>query len=85
MAPSRTAEIAGTRVARFVVQEFLGGVMPRLRDNRWLPGVWLSSALIALTLADAIRQPVRYLFLLGGITVLLTGSLAVILIELLSS
>jgi carbon starvation protein len=37
---------AGTRVARFVVQEFLGGVMPQMRDNRWLPGVWLSSALV---------------------------------------
>jgi carbon starvation protein len=37
---------AGTRVARFVVQELLGGAMPRLRDNRWLPGVWFSSALV---------------------------------------
>jgi carbon starvation protein len=37
---------AGTRVARFVVQELLGGALPRLRDNRWLPGVWFTSALV---------------------------------------
>jgi carbon starvation protein len=37
---------AGTRVARFVVQEMLGAVVPRLRDNRWLPGVWFTSALV---------------------------------------
>ena len=49
----------------------------------WLLGdlIWFSGALIALTLADAIRQPVRYFFLMAGITVLLTGSLAAILVE----
>jgi carbon starvation protein len=39
---------AGTRVARFVVQEMLGGAMPRLRDNNWLPGVWFTSGLVTL-------------------------------------
>src|SRR5438034_7762085 len=37
---------AGTRVARFVVQEMLGAAVPKLRDNRWLPGVWFTSALV---------------------------------------
>jgi carbon starvation protein len=36
----------GTRVARFLVQEMLGGVIPKLRDNHWLPGVWFTSALV---------------------------------------
>jgi carbon starvation protein len=36
----------GTRVARFVVQELLGNAVPRLRDNRWLPGVWFTSGLV---------------------------------------
>jgi carbon starvation protein len=38
---------AGTRVARFVVQELLSGAVPRLRDNRWAPGVWFTSALVS--------------------------------------
>jgi carbon starvation protein len=37
---------AGTRVARFVVQEMLGAAVPKLQDNRWLPGVWFTSALV---------------------------------------
>jgi carbon starvation protein len=39
---------AGTRVARFVVQEMLGTAVPRLRDNRWLPGVWFTSGLVTV-------------------------------------
>ena len=49
----------------------------------WLLGdlIWLSGALVALTLADAIRHPLRYFFLLGAIGILFSGSLAAILIE----
>ena len=49
----------------------------------WLLGdlIWFSGALVALTLADAIRHPVRYFFLLAGIGILFSGSLAVVLIE----
>jgi hypothetical protein len=43
--------------------------------------IWFSGALVALTLADAIRNPLRYFFLLGGLGILFTGSLAAILIE----
>ena len=49
----------------------------------WLLGdlIWFSGALVALTLADAIRYPVRYFFLMAGIAILFTGSVAGVLIE----
>lgn len=59
----------------------------RARDKaRWLLGdlIWFGGALLALTLADAIRHPLRYFFLFAGIGILLTGSLAEVLIERLS-
>jgi hypothetical protein len=43
--------------------------------------IWLSGALVALTLADAIHHPLRYFFLLAGIGILFTGSLTAVLIE----
>jgi carbon starvation protein len=36
----------GTRVARFLVQEFLGRVHPRLGETRWLPGSILATLLV---------------------------------------
>jgi carbon starvation protein len=36
----------GTRVARFMVQEFLGRAWPRFEDSSWLPGTLLSTALV---------------------------------------
>lgn len=41
-----TAVDAGTRVARFQLQEAFGNFWPKLRDNNWLPGVWLSTGLM---------------------------------------
>ncbi|WP_336708493.1 carbon starvation CstA family protein [Oerskovia sp. USHLN155] len=35
-----TAVDAGTRVARFMLQDSLGNVAPRFRDVTWRPGVW---------------------------------------------
>ncbi|MDT0307780.1 carbon starvation CstA family protein [Streptomyces sp. DSM 44917] len=44
-----TAIDAGTRVGRFILQDMLGGLHPRLarlRSNAWLPGVLLTSGLV---------------------------------------
>ena len=36
----------GTRVARFVVQEFIGRVIPRFRRTDWLPGSLIATTLV---------------------------------------
>ncbi|WP_282826550.1 carbon starvation CstA family protein [Gulosibacter sediminis] len=41
-----TAVDAGTRVARFQLQEALGNFWPRIKDNNWRLGVWLTTALM---------------------------------------
>jgi carbon starvation protein len=38
----------GTRVARFLVQEFLGRASPKLAQTDWLPGAFLSTGLVVL-------------------------------------
>ncbi len=43
---------------------------------------WLGGALLLLTLSDAILNPLRYLFLLGGLGSLMLGTAAVVLIEI---
>ncbi|MFM8332566.1 MAG: carbon starvation CstA family protein [Candidatus Methylumidiphilus sp.] len=37
---------AGTRVARFMLQDMLGNIVPKLGDNAWWPGVLLTSGLV---------------------------------------
>jgi carbon starvation protein len=37
---------AGTRIARFLLQEMLGKVHPRFEQTDWLPGAVLSTALV---------------------------------------
>ncbi|ARU51277.1 carbon starvation protein [Cellulosimicrobium cellulans] len=41
-----TAVDAGTRVARFMLQDTIGNVAPRFRDVTWRPGVWLCTAIM---------------------------------------
>ena len=41
-----TAVDAGTRVARFMLQDGLGNLSPRFRDSSWRPGVWLCTAIM---------------------------------------
>jgi len=41
----------GTRVARFLVQEFLGRFHPRFARTEWMPGTILSTALVVLAWA----------------------------------
>lgn len=41
-----TAVDAGTRVARFQLQEAVGNFWPRFKDNNWRLGVWLATALM---------------------------------------
>jgi carbon starvation protein len=39
---------AGTRVGRFMVQDLLGNVIPKMKDVTWLPGNLIGSAVITL-------------------------------------
>jgi carbon starvation protein len=44
-----TAIDAGTRVGRFFIEEMLGGVFPRFKDKKWLPGMLFCSAIFTLS------------------------------------
>ena len=41
-----TAVDAGTRVARFMLQDSIGAWVPKFRDVTWRPGVWVCTALM---------------------------------------
>jgi carbon starvation protein len=41
-----TAVDAGTRVARFMLQDTIGNVVPKFKDVSWRPGVWISTAIM---------------------------------------
>ncbi|SBS73066.1 carbon starvation CstA family protein [uncultured Microbacterium sp.] len=41
-----TAVDAGTRVARFMLQESIGAWVPKFRDVSWRPGVWITTAIM---------------------------------------
>lgn len=41
-----TAVDAGTRVARFMLQDALGNVYHKFNDLQWKPGVWLTTAIM---------------------------------------
>jgi carbon starvation protein len=41
-----TAVDAGTRVARFMLQDSIGNVAPRFKDTSWRPGVWITTAIM---------------------------------------
>lgn len=42
-----TAIDAGTRVARYIVQDYFGQIYPKLRDNNWTPGTVGASLLVS--------------------------------------
>jgi carbon starvation protein len=42
-----TAIDAGTRVARYIVQDYFGQLVPKLRDNDWMPGTIGASLLVS--------------------------------------
>ncbi|GAA1901384.1 carbon starvation CstA family protein [Streptomyces sodiiphilus] len=39
---------SGTRIGRYMLQEVIGGVSPKFKDHGWKPGVWITSAVVAL-------------------------------------
>ncbi|WP_405374853.1 MULTISPECIES: carbon starvation CstA family protein [unclassified Microbacterium] len=41
-----TAVDAGTRVARFMLQDSIGAWVPKFRDVSWRPGVWITTAIM---------------------------------------
>lgn len=41
-----TAVDAGTRVARFMLQDSIGNVFPKFKDTAWRPGVWVTTAIM---------------------------------------
>jgi carbon starvation protein len=41
-----TAVDAGTRVARFMLQDTLGNIIPRFKNTRWRPGAWITTAIM---------------------------------------
>jgi len=41
-----TAVDAGTRVARFMLQDSIGTVVPKFRDLSWRPGAWICTAIM---------------------------------------
>ncbi|MCR2828157.1 carbon starvation CstA family protein, partial [Microbacterium sp. zg.Y909] len=41
-----TAVDAGTRVARFMLQDSIGVVIPKFRDVSWRPGVWICTGVM---------------------------------------
>ncbi|MEZ3161427.1 carbon starvation CstA family protein [Microbacterium sp. BWT-B31] len=41
-----TAVDAGTRVARFMLQDAVGAVFPKFKDVSWRPGVWICTAIM---------------------------------------
>ena len=41
-----TAVDAGTRVARFMLQDSLGNVVPRFKDTSWRVGAWVCTAIM---------------------------------------
>lgn len=43
-----TAVDAGTRVARFMLQDSIGNFVPKFKEHSWRPGAWLCTAIMVL-------------------------------------
>ncbi|MGW9715519.1 carbon starvation CstA family protein [Micrococcus aloeverae] len=78
-----TAVDAGTRVARFMLQDSLGNVFPRFKDVNWRPGAWLCTAIMVAAwgavLLMGVTDPlggINTLFPLFGIANQLLASIA---------
>jgi carbon starvation protein len=41
-----TAVDAGTRVARFMLQDTIGNVIPKFKNTSWRPGAWIATAIM---------------------------------------
>jgi carbon starvation protein len=41
-----TAVDAGTRVARFMLQDTIGNVLPKFKQTSWRPGAWIATAIM---------------------------------------
>lgn len=63
-----TAVDAGTRVARFMLQDSIGNFIPKFKEHSWRPGAWLCTAVMVgawgLVLLMGVTDP------LGGINTL---------------
>ncbi|WP_255770042.1 carbon starvation CstA family protein [Pseudarthrobacter sulfonivorans] len=63
-----TAVDAGTRVARFMLQDSIGNFVPKFKEHSWRPGAWLCTAVMVaawgLVLLMGVTDP------LGGINTL---------------
>jgi carbon starvation protein len=63
-----TAVDAGTRVARFMLQDSLGNFIPKFKNTSWRPGAWMSTAVMVVAwgavLVMGVTDP------LGGINTL---------------
>ncbi|MDO4239230.1 carbon starvation CstA family protein [Micrococcus sp.] len=78
-----TAVDAGTRVARFMLQDSLGNVIPKFKDHGWKPGAWLATAVMVAAwgavLIMGVTDPlggINTLFPLFGIANQLLASIA---------
>ncbi|WP_261164562.1 carbon starvation CstA family protein [Microbacterium sp. Marseille-Q6965] len=78
-----TAVDAGTRVARFMLQDSIGNVVPRFKDTSWRLGAWLCTAIMVAgwgaVLLMGVTDPlggINTLFPLFGIANQLLASIA---------
>jgi carbon starvation protein len=80
-----TAVDAGTRVARFMLQDGLGNLLPRFRDTSWRGGAWLCTAIMVVSwgaiLLMGVTDPlggINTLFPLFGIANQLLAAIALV-------
>ncbi|OCG75827.1 carbon starvation CstA family protein [Microbacterium sediminis] len=82
-----TAVDAGTRVARFMLQDSIGNVVPRFKDTSWRVGAWLCTAIMVAgwgaVLLMGVTDPlggINTLFPLFGIANQLLASIALAIV-----
>ena len=77
---------AVTRVARFQVGEAIGAIIPKFRDQNWLPGSWIATAIVVAAWGSLLlmgvtdpRGGIQTLYPLFGIANQLIAALALLL------